>query len=621
MTGGYTGKFLEVDLSREKVKETTFSDDVLEDYLGGRGLAAKILVDRLAADWPKVDPLGPENIFMALTGPMTGIYPGSRICCTGKSPMSNGMVGSTASSEFPNQLKTAGYDGVIVTGKATDPVYILVTDDGGEVLGAEHLWGSLGEETIKTLNKEVSAELTKRHPRTGLWREPGSIYIGPAGENMVRNAAVMTKLSHAAGYGGYGSVMGSKNLKAIVAYGTGMFPRVHDPDSVKSLMKQVHDIVISGEVPSRRTGTGYGGYSTGFSLSSEPVRNWQEEWHDKRSFGGPMFETRYWVKKRWADFNCSRACLKVSCIKTGPWKGDITDNPDYELQAFCGPNLGIFDPEANIHLTTVIDNLGHTGIGLPSTLGFAAELYQRGILTEEDIGFPLEWGDPETFEKLAYMTAQREGIGDILAEGAYRAALKISEMKGVDCLPYLVHSKGIEIGAHGTRSDADFLAHDISYSVNVEGGNHTSVANDGYQENSRAAFSDSAVYCFFADRRVPQELTFEFLRAVTGNSTTVDGWRRVQGRRIITAQRALLLMGGPDVFWKPLKDDINPPRFYEPLPSGPWKGKTTSMERVIMRRNAYFETLGWDERGVPMKEALDTLGLKNLESQMAKLRD
>ena len=162
MTGGYTGKFLEVDLSREKVKETTFSDDVLEDYLGGRGLAAKILVDRLAADWPKVDPLGPENIFMALTGPMTGIYPGSRICCTGKSPMSNGMVGSTASSEFPNQLKTAGYDGVIVTGKATDPVYILVTDDGGEVLGAEHLWGSLGEENWTMAGARVNLHWTRR---------------------------------------------------------------------------------------------------------------------------------------------------------------------------------------------------------------------------------------------------------------------------------------------------------------------------------------------------------------------------------------------------------------------------------------------------------------------------
>ena len=205
MPGGYAGKFLEINLSKNKMKEITFKEQILEDYLGGRGLAAKILLDRLSSKWSKIDPLGPENIFMALTGPMTGIYPGSRTCFTGKSPMSNGMVGSTASSEFGNQLKTAGYDGIIVTGKASGPVYILVTNNSGEIREAKHLWGLEGETTIKKLNREVTEELTRRHPRIGLWREPGLIYIGPAGENLVRNAVVMTKLCHAAGYGGYGS--------------------------------------------------------------------------------------------------------------------------------------------------------------------------------------------------------------------------------------------------------------------------------------------------------------------------------------------------------------------------------------------------------------------------------
>jgi len=189
--GGYAGKYLDVDLTKGKVKDTTFDDKILEDYFGGRGLAAKILWDRIGKKWPKVDPLGPENIFTALTGPMTGIYPGGRICCSGKSPLSNGTVGSTA-----------GYDGVIVTGKASNPVYILVTDEGGEIRDASHLWGTVGEETIKVLNKEVTKELTKRKPNIGLWKEPGMIYIGPAGENRIRTAAVMSKICHAAGYGG-----------------------------------------------------------------------------------------------------------------------------------------------------------------------------------------------------------------------------------------------------------------------------------------------------------------------------------------------------------------------------------------------------------------------------------
>jgi len=210
LPGGYAGKFLDVDLTREKIEDTKFDDETLEAYFGGRGLAAKILWDRIGERWPEVDPLGPDNIFIALTGPMTAIYPGARICCSGKSPVSNGTVGSTASTEFALELKTAGYDGVIVTGRAKDPVYILVTDEGGEIRDAGHLWGKVGEETIKVLNREVTAELTKRKPGVGLWREPGMIYIGPAGENMVRNAAVVTKICHAAGYGGYGSVMGSK---------------------------------------------------------------------------------------------------------------------------------------------------------------------------------------------------------------------------------------------------------------------------------------------------------------------------------------------------------------------------------------------------------------------------
>ena len=618
MPGGYAGKFLDIDLTKEKVKDITFPDETLEAYFGGRGLAAKILWDRIGKDWPKLDALSPENIFMALTGPMTAIYPGARICCSGKSPVSNGTVGSTAGTEFASELKMAGYDGVIVTGKASSPVYILVTDDGGEIRDAGHLWGKMSEEIIKTLNEEVTEELTRRKPNIGLWREPGKIYIGPAGENMVRTAAVVTKMCHAAGYGGYGAVMGSKNLKAIVAKGRGKLPEVDAPEAVKLMWKRTHEHLIKPR-GFRRWGTGYLGYAVGADTSSEPIRNWQEEWHDEKSFGGPRFENRFWVKKYWSDFNCTTSCMKVSCIKTGKWKGDITDMPDYELQAYCGTNLGIFSPEDNIHISTIMDKLGHSGINGPNTMGFAAELYQRGILTEEDIGFKLEWGDTEAFDRLAHMMAYREGIGDILAEGTYRAALKIGEMKGVDCMQYAIHVKGIEIGAHGTRSDEDYT-HDISYAPSVQGGDHTSVAVDGYTEMSASVFTDSAVICNFCFYGVPQELVFDFAKGITGFPITRESWRTVTGPRIVTLQRALLLMGGPDVVWKPLKDDDNPPRFYEPLPSGPYKGRTTDRELVDQKIQSYFETLGWDGRGVPTKEGLERFGLGDLESSMKKLR-
>ena len=622
MPGGYAGKFLDVDLSRGKISETRFDDETLEAYFGGRGLATKILWDRIGRRWAKVDALAPENPLIALTGPMTGIYPGGRICVSGKSPLSNGTVGSTASTEFAHELKCAGYDGVIVSGRADEPVYIQVTDEGGEIKPADHLWGKDGEETLIALNREVGASLAKRKPNIGLWREPGMIYIGPAGENMVRNAAVMTKLCHACGYGVYGAVMGSKNLKVVVAKGRGRMPTVDAPEVAKLLWRRSHEHLIARS-GFRRQGTGYGGYGFGNNTSSEPIRNWQEEWHDERSFGGPMFETRFWVKKKWSDWNCTTNCMKVSCIKTGPWKGDITDMPDYELQSHCGTNFGIFDPEACIHLSTLVDKLGHSGINGPNAMGYAAELYQRGILTKKDIGFELKWGDPNAFDRLMRMIAMREGIGDVLAEGTYRAALKIAEMKKMkpeELLKYAVVVKGIEVGAHGTRSDADF-AHDISYAASVQGGDHTSLADDSYSDMSGSIFADSGVFCSFAYGGVPQELVFDFAKAITGFSVTIESWRRVTGPRIVTLQKALLLMGGPDVTWKPIEDDDNPPRFYEPLPNGPYAGKTTDRAKVESRMQTYFQTLGWDERGIPTRGTLDKLGLSYVEPFMRKLRE
>ena len=165
MPNGYAGKFLDVDLTKERIKEVSFDEKTLQQYFGGRGLAAKILWDRVGRKWETLDPYAPESPLIILTGPMTGIYPGGRICISGKSPASMGTVGSTAATEFAHELRCAGFDGIIVTGKAEKPVYILVTDGEAEIRDASHLWGTLGEETIKTLNKDVNEELRKRMTR------------------------------------------------------------------------------------------------------------------------------------------------------------------------------------------------------------------------------------------------------------------------------------------------------------------------------------------------------------------------------------------------------------------------------------------------------------------------
>ena len=189
----------------------------------------------------------------------------------------------------------------------------------------------------------------------------------------------------------------------------------------------------------------------------------------------------------------------------------------------------------------------------------------------------------------------------------------------METLKYAVHVKGIEVGAHGTRSDKDYT-HDMCYSASVQGGDHTSTVVDGYTDMSGAVFYDCAVFCTFTSRGPKQALIFDFAKAVTGFPISIESWRRVTGPRIVTLQKALLLMGGPDVTWVPLKDDVNPPRFYEPLPSGPYKGAVTDIDRVDLRTKAYFETLGWDERGIPKEETLERLGLFDLKPLMAKYR-
>ncbi|MEM3716344.1 MAG: aldehyde ferredoxin oxidoreductase C-terminal domain-containing protein [Candidatus Bathyarchaeia archaeon] len=612
MVRGYAGKFLEVDLSSGRIKDVTFSDDILRNFIGGRGLAAKILWDRLGSRWEEIDPLGPENIFLALTGPLTGIYPGSRVCISGKSPQSNGIIGSTLSGEFGNELKCAGYDGVIVTGKAEKPVYLFITDDNAEIRSAEHVWGKEAPETIRILTREGLELLKKARPGAEKVKEPAIIYCGPAGESRVRTAAVMQKISHAAGYGGYGAVMGSKNLKAIVVKGRKPLPSVASPETVKILLREVERQLLERD-RLRRWGTGYGGYEVGARQSSEPVRNWQEEWHDEKRFGGPKFDFRYWVKRYWSDFNCPVACMKIAVVKTGPYKGAITDDPDYEMQAYLGPNLGIFDPDKCIYLSALIDYLGFSGINGGNTLAFAAELYQRGILTKEDLGFELNWGDVEAFEKLAGMIVKREGIGNILAEGTYRAALKISEIKGVDVTKYAVHVKGVEVGAHGTRSGLDF--NPISYACSPQCGDHTSGVYDAYND-TRIVFFDSAVVCAMCG----SPLIWDFYKAVTGWDLTDDEWCRVLGRRIMHIQRAVLLLGGPDVFWRPEIHDDNPPRFYEPLPSGPYKGKTTDRKVFEDMRKQYYEAIGWDERGIPKSSVLRELGLEDVDKALDKVR-
>ena len=590
--------------------------------MGGRGLATKILCDRLISEWDELDPLGPDNILLFLPGPLTGFFPGGRICVSGKSPQSNGVVGSTVGGEFGVELRCAGYDGILVTGQAEKPVYILIKDSDVEIRDASLIWGKDCKETNTLLNKECRRLLSERYPRYKEWKEPANLYIGPAGENKVRTAVVTAKWTHAAGYGGYGAVMGSKRLKAIAVKGTGPLPNVADLGKVKRMINAV-DKNAYENVMWRRWGTGGGGYSFAAKSSSEPVRNWQEEWHNKKGYGVDQFENRVWVKQAWSDFGCPTNCLKIAFVKSGKYKGAITDNPDYELQAYLGPNLGIFTPEEDVFMSSLIDDLGLCGIQTGNVMGFAAELFQRNILSKKDLdGMELKWGDVEAFANLAKKIAFRKGIGDMLAEGTYRAALKIGKIKDKDVLQYAVQSKGIGIGAHGIRSGKDFST-EIGYACSVQCGDHTSITDlpfGGSGSEVWEAFNDSAVLCNFNSFGLPKNFKFDFYNAVTGLGLTREGWGKGGGSKTLQIQRALLLLGGPDLKWTPKVHDDNPSRFYEPLPSGPYQGKAADRTSVRESVHKYYEEAGWDEDGVPTPETLRKLGLADVNEALKVLR-
>lgn len=613
MIGGYTGTLLEVDLTQKSTKTIPLDEGLLKRFVGGRGLASKILWKRLGEQWEEVDPVSAENLLLILTGPLTGYYPGGRVCVSGKSPQSNGIVGSTVAGEFGLELKCAGYDGLIFAGKADSPTYLLIKDE--EILFKDRtsVWGKGAKETIKNITIEAREEFQK-NSQYGKWKEPSILYIGPAGEQEARIASVMTKITHAAGYGGYGAVMGAKNLKAVAVKGTGPLPDVENWEEVKHLIEQVDKECYANE-RFRRWGTGAGGYTVGASSSSEPVKNWQEEWHNRKEFGVNEFE-KLWVKKYWADYGCPVSCMKLGLVKTGKFKGSISDPPDYELQAYVGTNLGVFSPKGNMHLSAVVDELGICGIQGGNILGFTAELYQRGILSETDLGgIKLEWGNTEAFEKLLKKIVRREGIGDILAEGTYRAAKKLSKMKDEDLMKYAVQSKGIAIGAHGIRSEQDYTT-PISYVCSTQGGDHTSVASLEGKEN-RSILTDSFVICNFVTYSSSMEHIWGLLRAITGWDVDSESWNE-KALRILNIQRAALLLGGPNVQWDVTED--NPARFYDPLPSGPYKGKKAAREEVVEMKRNYYKKVGWNEQGIPKSSVLQKLDLQSVDKRLKDLR-
>ncbi len=589
---GYHGQLLEIDLTAKSTRTVDLDPKLAREYIGGRAMGGKMLLDAYGTNWGKIDPFSPDALLLVLAGPFVD-YIGCKANFCFKSPLSGGMIGAQGSGDFIHELRFCGYDGIIIKGKAAAPTYLTIFDDKVEFRDASKMWG-----------KEIPATHQMIVDEHG--NQTSQYYIGPAGENLVRFAAPITEWYRAAARGGGGAVMGSKNLKAIVCRGLGPAPAVADQKKLLELMtwaRQNLPILARTRI---EFGTAPGIFTTGNVASREPVRNWQSEWHDRREVMAENFAANHWVRRYWADYGCLVACSKLGRVKYGKRAGHIAELPDYESGALEGTNFGIYDID-EIAVTTVRpDDLGFDLISLGNVCGFACEAQQRGILTPADFGgLELKWGDADGFLKLMDLIAYRKGeIPTLLGEGLERATKKIG--KGSEA--FAMHVKGIEYGAHGVRSGIGPT--ELSYSVSSQGGDHTSQVTAVGESRT---FGDSLGICSFQPLSMDQQV--EWLQAITGFGITTDEVNKVLIPRWTTMNRIALLLAGRSYL-----DDVNAPRCFTPLPEGPYKGRSASKAVEDKMKQAYYAAMNWDKQGVPTAANLQTCGYGAYESAIAPLR-
>lgn len=608
MSHGYMGKLLHVDLTTGKI-ETLPLDEVLKrDFVGARGFAA-----RLMWEWgvPKCDPLGPKNVLMFLTGPLTGTgAPCMRAVVASRSPLTGTYLDSFFGGFLGPEIKYAGYDGIILTGKAPEPSYLVVDDDRVAIRDARVLWGKTTHDLYPALFEDLGTDTYK------------VACIGPAGENLVRFALVDTYFHRQAGRGGAGAVMGSKNLKAIAVHGSGKVT-VDDPKRFLSAIRKAQRTLLSapGVAEFNRNGT-LGGITDDSASGILPTFNYRQASFDGADgLMGHQYEKRIWLRNT-ACMGCVIACSKVGVIRRGKHNGLVCDNVEFESTGTMGSNLGFRRAEELQYANHLADSLGMDTMSCGGAVGFAIEAYGRGLLRTPDMAeIKPEFGKAEAIWSLIQKIAYRDGVGDLLAEGVKRA----SERLGGDAPRFAMHTKGLETPGYEPRG---MPGHALGYATADRGGCH----ERGYlvhleargakfhgqpvdrftrvgkaqmlveQQNSTAG-CDTIVPCHFAGE-AGDDTFVELLNAGVGASYSVENIYRV-GERIWNQTKLFNLREG---FTR--ADDHLPIRMAEEgLPDPGVEGQRIPQADLDYMLDDYYRLRGWDERGVPREEKLRELGI------------
>ncbi len=613
----YPQHLLRVNLNRRTAAKEAIPSDLCELFIGGRGIGVALLY---LEQPPNADPLGEENRLIFMAGPLAGTQAQSvsRWMITTKSPLTGGYARSVAGADFGAWLRFAGYDAVIVEGKAEKPVYLHLTPEGCEFLDAGEMWG---QDTVKT-----QETIRQRHgDKTRV------ACIGPAGERLVRYAAVVSG-RRTASRCGVGTVMGSKNLKAIAITAVRNV-RVFDPESFKKLAtEQGRLFKESGQFREHKEWSTTTTQNVTNSIGIFPTRNFRYgQMKDCEKIYGEEYR-----KLRTGEFgcyNCSARCGKAHTVTAGPYAGAASEGPEYEsIWVFSAP-IDSTSIEATIRADQLCDDLGIDTISAGNCIALAYELYERGIIDRKETdGLELVYGDHETMVKLVRKIGLREGFGDVLAEGVVRA----SRMIGRGAEAYAIHTKGMEFPAYEPRG---VKSHGFNYATSNIGGSHcygyaaqeifgvpfprpinrfdeAKNADIVIGNQDGTAAGEVGIACAFSRGWGWYPDNFgKLLAAATGVEHFADpAFLQTVGQRILNMERAFNVREG---FGR--KDDKLPDRMlHEPLHTlgAPGEGEMVrEMEEFLDR---YYELRGWTNDGAPTPAKLAELGLGKIVRDLTR---
>ena len=607
----YNGKLIRLNLTTGQSQVEEIPEQWLKDYVGGRGLGVKYLYEELK---PGVEPLSAENKVIMMMGPLgaTTAMSVSRMALVTKSPLTGTIAKSVMGGSFGAFLKFAGYDGIIVEGESKKPVYLHIDKEGIHLLDAADLWGLDTQQTHQKL-REKHGKSTQ------------VACIGPAGENLVRYAVLISDL-RVGGRTGVGTVLGAKKIKGFAVNSSGPLS-LHDPDSFKKLTKELIEGLKTspGRIKMSDFGTSY--LTLGFEkVGIFPVKNFQEGHLEGVEKIGDEALAKIKVKND-GCYGCMAKCGQVRKISGGTYDGAVSEGPDYETIWSLAGNLASTDIGALIAADSLCDKLGMDTVSAGNTIGFAYELYQRGIITKKDTdGLELKWGDPAPVMTLLEKISRRQGFGNILAEGTKRAAAQIG--KGAE--DYAIHIKGLELPAYEPRAVKGYgliLATSNIGASHMYGRPRDELAGkkdkltevDKGQDAASAeilqATQDAIIQCAFSPvTGFNAQQRSELLVMATGFEEFADpAYLDKVGERTLCLERCFNVREGFD-----RKDDTLPKRMRtEPLKdAGPATGQVYKNLDGLL--DEYYDVLGYTRRGIPSEAKLKELGLGSVVADMKK---